>query len=90
MKQVHLGTLSTIKDKVLCQGKKTVIHWGLLPVGRKSEPWVIATNVLSVSGYVRRHLPKNERFYLRDCPAELLMQMNEEQLGSMSGDLYAI
>ena len=36
-KQVKLGTFAAIKDFFLA-GKKTVIHWGLFPVGVKVEP----------------------------------------------------
>ena len=32
-KQFEISTFATIKDTVFCQGKKTVIHWGLFPVG---------------------------------------------------------
>ena len=35
---VKLGNFVPIKDKVLWQGKKTVIHWGLFSVGGKIEP----------------------------------------------------
>ena len=52
-------------------------------MGGKFEPWVIAPNVLSESGYVRHHLLNKERFHLLKCPEDLWMQMNEEQLGSM-------
>ena len=65
-KQVNLGTFLPIKDKCYWQGKKTLIHWGLFPVGVKFEPWVIAPGVLSESGYVRRHLLNKERFILWD------------------------
>ena len=30
-----MGTFAPIKDKVFWQGKKTVIHWGIFPVGGK-------------------------------------------------------
>ena len=65
--QVQLGTFAPIKDTVLWQVKKTVIHWGLFTVGSKFYPWVIAPDVLSASEYVRRHLPIKERFHLQDC-----------------------
>ena len=63
-KQAKLGTFAPIKDKVCWQRKKTMIHWGLFPVGGKFEPWVIAPDILLASGYVRPHLMKNERFHL--------------------------
>ena len=55
-KQVKLGKFAPIKDKVCWQGQNTVINWGLFPVGGKLEPWVIAPDVLSASGYVICHL----------------------------------
>ena len=29
VKQVHIGTSATIRDKVFWQGKRTVVHWVL-------------------------------------------------------------
>ena len=55
-KWVYLGTFAAINDKVFWHGKKTVIHWIFFTVGGNFEPWVIETDVLSVSGYVRRNL----------------------------------
>ena len=75
--QVQLGTFALIKDKVCCQEKKTVIHWGLSPVGGKFEPWVIAPNVLFASGYVIRRLLNKERFHLWYCLKDPWMQLNE-------------
>ena len=71
--QVQLGTFATIKDKVLWQLKKTVIHWGIFTVGRKIEQKVISPDVMLASGYVRRHILNKERFNLLYCPEELLM-----------------
>ena len=51
-KPVQLGTFAPIKDKVCWQGKNTVIHKVLFPVGRKIEPWLITPDVLSTSEYV--------------------------------------
>ena len=82
-KQVQLGIFALTKDKVFCQGKKTVMQWGLLPMGIKFKPWVISSNILSASGYVRIHLMNKERFHLWDFPADLWMKINKEQLGSM-------
>ena len=62
--QEKLGNFAPIKDEVFCQGKNTVINWGLFPVGGKFELWVIAPNVLSASGYVRHHILNKERFHL--------------------------
>ena len=75
--QVHLVTLVPIKDKVCWQVKKTVIHWGLFPVGVKIEPWVIAPDALSALGYVRWNILNEKRFHLRECLEDLCMQMIE-------------
>ena len=53
---MNLCKFEPVKDKVSLQVKKTVIYWGLFPVGGKIEPWVIAPDVLLASGYVRRNL----------------------------------
>ena len=86
-KQVQLGNFSPFKDIIYWQGKETVIQWGLLPVGGKSEPLVIAPDVLSASRYARHHIPNKERFHLWDYPEDLLMNMIKEQLGLMWKDL---
>ena len=75
--QVHLGTFAPNEDKVFYQGKKTVKNWGLFPVGGTFEPLVIAPNVLSASGYVRRNVLNKERFHLLDCTSDLWMQIND-------------
>ena len=46
-------------------------------MGRKIEPWVIPQNILSASGYVRRHLMNKERFHLWDFLSDICMQINE-------------
>ena len=84
---MHVGTFAPIKYKVFWQGNNTLIHWGLLPVGGKFEPWVIAPDVLLESGYVRRHIPNRGRFHLWDCLTDLWMKMNEEQVGLVWRDL---
>ena len=43
---MQLGNFATTSDKVGCQGKKTVIHWGIFPVGETIEPWVIKPDVM--------------------------------------------
>ena len=63
-KQAQLGTFGNIKDKVFWKGKKTVIHWGLLPVGIKFESWVITLDVSSASEYMRRHIMNKEKFHV--------------------------
>ena len=40
-RQLQLVTFAPIRDKVLWEGKKTVIHRGLFPVGGKIPPSVI-------------------------------------------------
>ena len=70
---MHMGTFVPIKDKVFCQVNNNVIHWGLFTVGGKYEQWVIAPDVLLVSGYVRRHILNKESFHLWDCPTDLCM-----------------
>ena len=69
--QVHLGPFASIRYRVFWEGKKTVIHWGLFPVGGKIEPWVINSDVISASGYVRWHILNKERFHLWYCPADI-------------------
>ena len=64
--QVQLGTFAPIKDTVFWQVNKTVIHWGLFTVVGKFEPWVIARNVLSESGYVRHHVLNKDRLHIWD------------------------
>ena len=78
-----MGTIAPIKDKNFWQGKKTVIHWGLFPVGGKFEPWVIDPNILLDSGYVIRHLLNKEIFNMWELPSDPWVYMNEEQLGLM-------
>ena len=51
-KQVHIGTSYPIRDIVLWQGNRTVVHWVLFSVGGKCETWVIAPYVMSPSVYV--------------------------------------
>ena len=75
--QVQMGALVPIKDKVLCQAKKTIIHWDLFTLVGKIKPWLIAPDVLLAPGYVRRNLLNKERFHLWECPKDLWMQMND-------------
>ena len=80
-KQVHIGTSAPIRDRVLCKGNRTVVHWVVFPVVGKCEPWVIALDVMSPSGYVRHNLLNKDRFHLWYFPEDLWMQMNKDQLG---------
>ena len=68
---MQLDTLAPIRDRVFWQGKTTVIYWGIFTAVRNIEPWVIAPDVMSESGYVRRHILNNGRFHLWDCPTDL-------------------
>ena len=52
----ELGTLSPIHDRVCWKGKRTVLHWGLHPLSKGREPWVIVPDVMSSTGYVSRPL----------------------------------
>ena len=54
--QVKIVVYSSTRDIVWWQGNRTVVHWVLYPVGGKCEPWVIAPNVMSSSGYLRWRL----------------------------------
>ena len=78
-KQLQLGTFAPIRDKVFYQGKKMVIHWGLFPVVGKIQPWVIVTDVMLASGYVRRNLLNKEMFHLWECTSYLWMHMNKKK-----------
>ena len=49
--QVHIGTSAPIRDRFFWQGKRTVVHWVLFPVGGKCETWVIAPYVMSPAVY---------------------------------------
>ena len=52
-------------------------------MGGRNGPWVIAPDIMSASGYVRRNILNKERFHLLDFPEDLCMNMNEEQFGLM-------
>ena len=80
---VHLGTSTPIGDIVCWIGKRTLVHWGVLPVERKCEPWLIALDVMSPSGYVRRHLLNKYIFHLWYFQEYLWMHINKDQLGSL-------
>ena len=76
-------TYSHIMDRSYLQRKRIVVHWGLFAVGWKFEPWVIALDVMSQSGYVRRSLLEKERFHLCYLPEDLWMHTKKDQLGSL-------
>ena len=87
-KQSHIGTTTHIRDIVYWQGEIIVVHWVVLTVGGKCEPWVIAIDVMFSSVYVRRNILNKYRFHLWYFPEDLWMKMNEDQLGSLYGDNY--
>ena len=70
--QLQMGTIDPIKDKVCWQGKKTVIHWGIFPVGGKFESWVIAPNVLLESGYLSSHILKKGEVPSMELPGRYM------------------
>ena len=63
-KKVHLVTYTPIRDIVCWQWNITAVHWVVFPVGLKCEPWAIALDVMSPSGYVRQNLLNKEIFHL--------------------------
>ena len=52
IRQVHIETSAPIRDRVLWQGKRTVVHWVLFLVGGKCELWVIMPYGMSPAVYV--------------------------------------
>ena len=63
-KQVHIGTYYPIRDIVCLQGKITVVHWVVFPVGGKFETWVIALDFILPSGYAGRNILNKEISHL--------------------------
>ena len=63
-KQVHIGTSTHIRDIVYLQGDIIMLHWVVLPLGGKCEPWMIVLDVMLPSGYVRRNILNKYRFHL--------------------------
>ena len=85
--QVHIGTSTTIRDRVFRKWNIPVMHWVVFPVGGKCEPWAIALDVMLTSGYVRRCILNKYNFHLWYFLEDLWMQMNEEQLGLLWREL---
>ena len=79
--QVHIGTSTHIRDIVFWQEEIIVVHWVVLPVGGKCEPWVIELDVILPSGCVTRNILNKYRSHLWYFPEDLLMKMNEDHLG---------
>ena len=65
-----------------------MVHWGMYTVGGGNETWVIDPDMITPSGNMRRHIIKKEKFHLWDCPSELYMKMNKEQVGYLWKDLF--
>ena len=80
-KQVHIGTSTHIRDIVYLQEDIIMLHWVVLPVGGKCEPWVIALDFILPSGCVMWNILNKYRSHLWYFPEDLWMQMNEDQLG---------
>ena len=51
-KPAELGTLSPEHDSLCWKVTRTVVNYGLYPVGKERETWVITPDVLSLTGYV--------------------------------------
>ena len=79
----ELGTLIHIQDQVCCQGKRTVVYWGLYPLGKGRELWVIVPDVMSSTVYVRRPLLIKEKFHMWDYPQKIWGRINPDQLGGL-------
>ena len=43
----ELGTLSPIQYQVYWQGNLKVLHWGLYPLGKRRDLWVISPYIVS-------------------------------------------
>ena len=80
-KHYYIGTPASIRYIVFCKRNIKVLHWVVLPVGGKCEPWVIALDFILPSGYVRRNILNKERSHSWYFPEDLWMQTNEDQLG---------
>ena len=62
-KKVHLVTSIPMRDIVCWKWNIIAVHWLVLPVGVKCEPWAIALDVMLPSGYVRQDFLNNEIFH---------------------------
>ena len=60
-----------------------MLHWGLYLVGRKQEPWIIAPEVMSLTGYVWKMFLSKETFHLWDCMADMWKKVIEYHMGNM-------
>ena len=63
-KQVHIGTSTHIMDIVYLQEDIIMLHWVVLPLGGKCEPWMMVLDVMLPSGYVRRNILNKYIFQL--------------------------
>ena len=64
VKKVHIVKSTPIRDRVCWEWNRTVVRWVVFPVGGKCEPWAIVLDVMSPSGYMRRHLLNKDIFHL--------------------------
>ena len=78
-----LVTLSPIQYRVCWNGKRTVIHWGLYSSGKGRDPWVIAPDVMSTTGYVQIPLLIKEKLHLWGYPQGLWGRINPDNMGGL-------
>ena len=86
-KPAELGTLAPIHDRLCWQGNQIVVYWGLYPFGKGRDPWVIAPDVISSTGYVLRPLMINKKFHMWDYTQGLWGRINQDQLGVIWKDI---
>ena len=58
-----------------------MVHWVVFPVVVNCEPWEIALDFMSPSGYLRRYLLNKERLQLWYFPEDIWVHINKERLG---------
>ena len=85
-----LGTAAPIRDQVCWQGNRKVLYWRLFTTAGKQDPWVIAPEVVSPTGFMLCRLLFKEKCCLWDYPDDLWQHMNEQQLVIIWRDLVDI
>ena len=65
-KPVELGTLSPEHNSLCWKVTRTVVNYGLYPVGKERETWLITPDVLSLTGYVCWPLFLKAKIYSRE------------------------
>ena len=85
----EIGTLTPIHNKVFWNGKLTVVHGGLYPSSKGIYPWVIASDVISSTGYFQRPLLIKKKLHIQDYPQEIWGTMNPNQLGGLRKEISA-